>query len=312
VWTQPRNDLNGFLTACSELLAQRALSREQATWLKGKKLEEAAIKLLMIHARAGRYPADFTQKVQAHLSAIKSEPHLGTWSPWKNGGVPHDITALAAWFNPEDPSYLRERLEAKKVGAGPFAWQEAADPAKPPPRPWLVSEASALERLAALTSLTPEEQARNTWLTEEAKKPRQPRLNQDFQLGSFTYNVKSVEVAESVGSGFAAKRAEEGVRFVLVKYAIRNDGDSTQTVLADDFRIVDAKGREFSPSSDANTALAMSGGNKDVLVSELQPGIKKNTVTAFELPEDAATGTFTLVIPEKGLLGAGSVRITLK
>jgi hypothetical protein len=33
--------------------------------------------------------------------------------------------------------------------------------------------------------------------------------------------------------------------------------------------------------------------------------------TAFEMPDAAAKGVFTLVIPEKGL-GTGSVRITLK
>jgi hypothetical protein len=63
--------------------------------------------------------------------------------------------------------------------------------------------------------------------------------------------------------------------------------------------------------SEANTALEMSG-HKDLIVSELQPGLTKKMVTAFEMPDATARGTFTLVIPEKGLLGTGSVRITLK
>lgn len=32
----------------------------------------------------------------------------------------------------------------------------------------------------------------------------------------------------------------------------------------------------------------------------------------FEMPEEAAKGVFTRVVPEKGFLGTGSVRITLK
>jgi hypothetical protein len=69
--------------------------------------------------------------------------------------------------------------------------------------------------------------------------------------------------------------------------------------------------REYRPSSEANTAPVMSGG-KDLGPTELQSGLKKNMTTAFEMPQMVAKGVFTLVIAEKGVLGAGSVRITLK
>lgn len=143
------------------------------------------------------------------------------------------------------------------------------------------------------------------------KKPRQPKLGEAFKLGDFTYTVKDVTSFTSVGTGLAEKHASEGARFVVVEFTIQNDTKSTATVMTDDFRIVDAQGREFRPSSEANTALVMSGG-KDLGLTELQPGLKKKISTAFEMPDAAAKGAFTLVIPEKGLLGTGSVRITLK
>ena len=305
VWTGSRADLNLFLTCVSELLASSAAPADLFKALKTKKLDDAAIKLFLVHARIGRYPDDFTKKLGAHVDAVASEPHRGTWAPSKGSEMVHDFTALAAWLRPDDPRYLRELLAAKARDAGPIPW--AGSPKdKPALRPWLVDETAALERITLLTPLTAEEQARVTWLIEEAKKTK---LNEEFRLGEYTYNIKRVVTDIAIGSGYAEKRATEGARFVMVEFTIRNDSKTTQTVLTDDFRIVDEQAREFSPSSEANTALAMSG-EKDFMLTQLQPGLTKTMHTAFEMPDAAAKGVITLVIPEKG--GTGSVRISLK
>lgn len=311
VWSAPRPDLNAFLTYVSELLAQSAAPAELATTMKAKNLHDAGIKLLMIESRVGKFPDDFTQQFSKHLDSVKSEPHLGTWTPWKKGDPFHDFSALASWSRPADPVYLREHIAARGAGGGPIRWGEFAPKDKAPLRPWLVDERAALERLGLVATLTGEEQARLSSLVAEAAKPKAPRLGEDFKLGDFTYNVKSVDIVDSVGSGAAAKHASEDALFLLVKYTIRNDSTETETVATDDFRIVDAQSREFRPSADANAALVLSG-SKDLALSELQPGLKKSMVTPFEMPAAAARGVVTLVIPEKGLLGTGSVRIPLK
>lgn len=313
LWSAPRADLNLFLTGVSQTLedgtlrtppgAKEPISAE----LKRKGLDDAVIKLFLIHMRVGRYPADFTEKLKQHVEATRGEPHHGVWSEHKPGQPPHDYAALAAWLNSTDEAYLREHLAART--GGPFGWPESRD--KPPLRPWLVNERAALERLALLGPLSSTEDARLAALVDEAKRPRQPRLDEEFKLGEFTYKVKQVTTYTAIGSGYAEKRASEGARFVVVEFTIRNDSNATATVLTDDFRIVDAQGREFRPSSEGNTALAMSG-KKDLFLSELHPGLTKTMATAFEMPDAAAKGVFTLVIPEKGLLGAGSVRITLR
>lgn len=311
VWTGPRSDLNAFLSYVSQVLSTGGSAPAPlGTALKAKKLHDAGIKLFLVFARVGTFPDEFATKFASHLDATKGEPHLGVWSAHSKGAPLHDYSCLAAWSRPEEAAYLREHLAAKKDGAGPFGWS-AWSGKDAPARPWLVDEGAALERLAILGSLTPDEVARAAFLKAEAKKPRQPKLGEEFKLGDFTYAVKDVEVVDSVGSGFGKKKASEGAQFVLVHFAMRNDASATETVLTDDFRIVDAQGREYRPSSEANTALVMSGG-KDLGLTELQPGLKKSMTTAFEMPEAAAKGVFTLVIPEKGLLGMGSVRITLK
>lgn len=151
-----------------------------------------------------------------------------------------------------------------------------------------------------------------TATVERAAPKPQPKLNEPFKLGSFTYTILAVEVGDKVGKGYSVKKASEGASFVVVKYKLRNEGNETETVMTDDFKIVDAKGRQFRPSSEANTALAMSGEDKDLILSEVQPGLTKSMATAFEVPSDVAEGGFELVIPEKGMLGTGEVRIALR
>ena len=306
IWTAPRADLNLYLTYVSELLAEGGVDAKLLAAAKAKKINESAIPLYLVHSRIGRYPDDFTKRVSAVLDASKADPRLGTWSPGTS--AIHDWTALAAWMRPEDPRYLRARLDAKK--SGPMSWHPAIKD-RPALRPWLVNERAALERLAAITTPTAEESARLAEVIADSKKPRQPKLGEEFKLGEFTYVVKSVDVVDSVGTGYSKKTAGEDARYVLVSFTIRNEGNETATVLTDDFRIVDEGGREFRPSSEANTALVMSGG-KDLGLTELQPGLKKTMSTAFEVPEATAKGVFTLVVPEKGAFGTGSVRITLR
>ncbi len=300
IWTGAQTDLNLFLTIVSELVANDSGPADAVDLLKRKKLEGASIKLYLIFARVGHFPEDFSKNLSAHLDAVRGEPNLGTWAPTIKAGNIHDFTALAAWSRPEDAGYLREHLAAKK--GGPLRWMELSEREKSN-RLWLVDELAALQRLSLFGPLTSEEAKRLKAIVEEEKKPT---LKKDFKLGDFTYNVKSVSIETSVGNGYAEKQASEDARFLVVEYTIRNDSDATATVQTGDFRIIDAAGRAYRPSTEANLALG-----KDFLISEVQPGLKKKLRVAFEMPTESANGVVTLVIPEKGF-GAGSVRITLK
>lgn len=107
LWTVPRATLNLFLTMLSEFFAKSQAGEDIANAVKAKKLFDAVVNLSVIHARIGKYPADFTQKLEAHLEATKGEPALGTWSAYKKGGPLHDYSGLAAWVKREDAAYLR-------------------------------------------------------------------------------------------------------------------------------------------------------------------------------------------------------------
>ncbi len=178
VWNGPRSDLNAFLSYVSELVATSGANDALMKTMHTKKLHDAAIKLFMVFGRLGRFPNDFTKKLSTHLDATKAEPHGGTWSAFTKGGAMHDYSSLAAWSRGDDAALLREHIASKRSGAGPFGW-EAWQGKGDAPRPWLVTEVDALDRLALVTELTSEEQARRESLRVAMKKEAAAKAEMD-------------------------------------------------------------------------------------------------------------------------------------
>lgn len=141
--------------------------------------------------------------------------------------------------------------------------------------------------------------------------PSGVRVGDRFTLGDFAYVIEGASSSRRLGNQFVSEQAEDGAMFVVVSYAMENLSSETQTVLADDMKLVDGRGRKFRPSARANTALTMTSGGKDFLASELQPGLRRKMQTAFEVPGDVAAAPFTLEVPEKGLLGNKTVAVAV-
>lgn len=134
---------------------------------------------------------------------------------------------------------------------------------------------------------------------------------QTFRLGDFSYTIGQCYYKHEIGQRGFETLPSNGAFFLVVRYTIQNESRETQTVASDDFTLRDAKGREFSPSSKALTALMMSGANKDFILSELQPGLEHQTMTAFEVPESATHGGLFLIVPQKGLFSSGKREVVL-
>ena len=144
----------------------------------------------------------------------------------------------------------------------------------------------------------------------DEKKSSDLSVGEQFSLGDFAYRIENVESLKRIGNEFINSESSPGASFVVVTFIIRNDGNETKTVLTSDFKIIDEKGREFKTSSDATTTLSMSG-DSDFILSELQPGIQKQSVTAFEVPDEVLSQGFTLVVPEKGVFNSGEAKIRI-
>ena len=133
-----------------------------------------------------------------------------------------------------------------------------------------------------------------------------------FLLGEFRYEIKTCMTRQQLGSEFYPTNAEAEATFLVVRYAIENESNQTKTVLSDDFILRDARGREFRAASRATTALMMEGKNHDFIVRELQPGIWRYGLTAFEIPNDALEGQLIIFVPEKGFLGTKQIAVPIR
>lgn len=143
---------------------------------------------------------------------------------------------------------------------------------------------------------------------EQTKQEEKLKLGDSFRLGDFGYVIHDVQTTRKIGNRFISKEASTNASFVIVSFEIENFSNETETVLTDDIKIKDQRGRTFSPSSDANTALSMSI-DKDFILSQLQPNIAKSTKTVFEVPTQVVNSGFTIIIPEKGFWGSDQAKI---
>lgn len=142
--------------------------------------------------------------------------------------------------------------------------------------------------------------------------PAPTYLPKTVKLGHLTIEVQRIEVRYSIGSYGFATRPSPGAVFVLVRYSITNNSDETEVDWSDNnFVLRDSQDRKFTPSSDAITALMAENAGKDFILTELQPGVTKPTVTAFEIPEASSKSTLTFVIAKGGFFG-GTEKIQLQ
>ena len=142
-------------------------------------------------------------------------------------------------------------------------------------------------------------------------------IGDEFTLGSYKYVIRDASTRRDIGKfmfdRFMGEKASPGAKFVIIRYSIENCSSESQTVLADDFILIDSQNRRFKASSKANTALTMyDSDDKDFLLSELQPGVPRTMQQAFEVPEKALEQGLTLAVPKKGVWSSGEVKIKLK
>ncbi|HEY9678613.1 MAG TPA: DUF4352 domain-containing protein [Drouetiella sp.] len=126
-------------------------------------------------------------------------------------------------------------------------------------------------------------------------------LKQPIDLDGVRYVVDKMEMTKQIGDPkFLGRKANDGAMYIIFDYTVQNNRKETVTVLSDGFHVFSRRDEDFSPDSEANTALSMVRKNKDMFLSQLQPGVKKHSCTAFELPERTLHGQetgFYLKIP---------------
>jgi hypothetical protein len=122
--------------------------------------------------------------------------------------------------------------------------------------------------------------------------------------GGIEYGLISLSKKTQIGNSYAGKKAEPGSSYFIIKYSLLNKGKSTATIAADNFKLDTADGTQFSPDSEAATAMMMSGDKSDFLLSELQPGVAKKAAAIFLVPTSTAKHALFWEVPSGEAFGS--------
>ncbi|HHB1882707.1 TPA: DUF4352 domain-containing protein [Bacillus cereus] len=122
---------------------------------------------------------------------------------------------------------------------------------------------------------------------KEAKKEEPKKeLSKEGESSKVKIAVGSVESIDSVGGEYLKEKAQ-GV-FKVVEVTITNNQKDAITVDANSFKLVDNKDREFTYSTQAQTAFDVgNGGKSDFFLKQLNPGLSQTGKIIFDVPADA-------------------------
>jgi outer membrane biosynthesis protein TonB len=128
---------------------------------------------------------------------------------------------------------------------------------------------------------------------EEVKKKEEPKkeepkkeLSKEGESSKVKIAVGSVESIDSVGGEYLNEKAQ-GV-FKVVEISITNNQKDAITVDANSFKLMDNQDREFTYSTQAQTAYDIgNGGKSDFFLKQLNPGLTQTGKIIFDVPADA-------------------------
>lgn len=122
---------------------------------------------------------------------------------------------------------------------------------------------------------------------KDNNKNEQPKgISKEGTSSDVKVSVGSVESADSVGGEYS-KETAQGI-FKIVEVTLENNQKDAITIDANNFKLVDNKGREFSYSTNGQTALGIeNGGNLDFFLKSLNPGLSQTGKIVFDVPKDA-------------------------
>lgn len=130
-------------------------------------------------------------------------------------------------------------------------------------------------------------------------------MGNPVQVGHFIYTVQNISFRKTVGDEFSEETAD-GI-YMLVNLSIKNISEETRTLDGSFYAVTDRNGTKYEFSTNAATALEMSG-RKTLFLKECQPNITTKGLLVFEVPEK---GEYYLHLIGS-FWGTNSVRVLLR
>jgi hypothetical protein len=119
-----------------------------------------------------------------------------------------------------------------------------------------------------------------------AKKEAPKALSNTGVSSDVTITVKGVETKPEVGNELTKEKAQGA--FKIVEVSLTNGQKDAITIDANSFKLVDDQNREFSYSTNGQTAQDIAnGGNVDFFLKKLNPGLTQVGKIVFDVPADA-------------------------
>lgn len=132
-------------------------------------------------------------------------------------------------------------------------------------------------------------------------------LKEEAPAGDLTFTANSVTKKKTIGSSYFSKTSQSGI-YAVVNVTVKNNGMDTITIDSSFFSVTDNQGREFSYSTDGQTALMSTGGD-NFFLKQAQPGLSATGEVVFEVPEDAAGLALTV---KPGVFSSKKATISLE
>jgi len=109
-------------------------------------------------------------------------------------------------------------------------------------------------------------------------------IGDSFQAGDFNWQITKVTTASQIGEEFSGAllgKKADGI-FLIVSVEIENTGSSAKLLSNSFMRLVDDRGREFSP--DAGAAIWLKPQGSALMFEQINPGIVKKGKIVFDVP----------------------------
>lgn len=107
------------------------------------------------------------------------------------------------------------------------------------------------------------------------------KIGESIEVEHFIYRVNSIQYEKSLGNEFMTQKAD-GI-YLIIDLSLKNQDNEEHTLDGSLFQLTDTRGTEYESSTDATTALMMSG-NETLFLKECNPNIQKQGYLAFEVP----------------------------
>ncbi|WP_207652685.1 DUF4352 domain-containing protein [Desulfosporosinus sp. FKA] len=123
--------------------------------------------------------------------------------------------------------------------------------------------------------------------TKPTEQPKPTELSNTGTSSNVKITVTGFQTAATVGTNEYSTAKAQGV-FKIVKLTITNNQKDAITVDSNSFKLVDDQGREFTDSTEAQTALMTSdSSNQNFFLKQINPGITVSGLVVFDVPKDA-------------------------